>query len=101
MLQKVGDQLQGVILHYMISKYVYLYWITSTGKVGFRSYCQSYTRILHEFDVGRHLCVNSLFNINPTSSFKVILILNSEVNGIHLNKGMNGILACLFPYELF
>jgi hypothetical protein len=101
MLQTVGDQLQGVILHYMISQYLYLYWITSTGKVAFDIYCQFDLRMLHEYDVGRHLCVNSFFNINPTSSFKVILILNSEVNGMHLNKGMNGILACLFPYELF
>jgi hypothetical protein len=47
--------------------------------------------MVHEFDVGRHLCVNSFFNINPTSSFKVILILNIGVNGMRLNKGMIGI----------
>lgn len=51
--------------------------------------------------MGRHLCANSFFNINPTPSFEVILIFNIGDYGTHLNKGMSGIVGCLFQYKLF
>jgi hypothetical protein len=42
MLQRFGEQLQGVILYYMITQYLDLYWISSTGKVDFQSYLFSF-----------------------------------------------------------